>query len=257
MTSFGKIATILKASIFEITYDKVFVIILIISLLIIPSSRILGFFSPGQELKLVIDIGLSCIYFFSLLIAVFSGTFLINREIDKNTVLLILSKPVRRHELVIGKYLGLLSSILLMIILMLIVYLPILLTFKKINLIYIMGSILHKYFEISLVAAFAIFFSSFCKPVMGIILTFFVHFSGILVSDLDFIAAHSDNIFFRGTLRIIYNIFPNFNNFNIFAIGYNQNYADKFSFFIPLIYGILYIILVLTLTIIIFKRRLL
>jgi len=255
MNSFRKIAAISKSTSLEIIYDKVFVVILIIALLIILSSRIVSMLTPGQELKLVIDIGLSCIYLFSLLIAVFSGAHLINREIERSSALLLLTKPIQRHEFILGKYFGLILTIFLMIALMLIVYIPILLSFKGINNFLVLATIFHKYIEVSLVAAFALFFSSFCKPVMGIILTFFVHISGILVSDLEFIAAHSDNIFFRITLRLIHNFFPNFNNFNIIGMEFTRNITEPFSFFIPIIYGILYIILVLTFTTIIFKKR--
>ncbi|MBU1627694.1 ABC transporter permease [bacterium] len=249
------IIAISKSTSFEVIYDTIFAVIITFAIVLILSSRILGLLTPGQELKLVVDIGLSCIYFFSLLIAIFSGSQLIHREIEKGTILLILSKPVQRHEIVIGKYLGLIFTIMLMILLMLFFYLPILWGFEKINYRFIFTTILNKYIEVSLVAAFAIFFSSFCKPVMGIIFTFFVHIAGILVSDLDFIAAQSNNVFFRSILRVIHNIFPNFNNFNIIGVDMNQRMSGLFSFFFPIFYGVLYIILVLTLTITIFRKR--
>jgi ABC-type transport system involved in multi-copper enzyme maturation permease subunit len=257
MKSLRKIVAIAENTSLEIIYDKVFVVMIIFSILIILFSRILGLLTPGQEFKLVVDIGLSCIYFFTFLIAVFSGVFLLNRELEKSTILFILSKPVRQHEFILGKYLGLILTILLMIILMLIVYIPVLWGFEQIHFDYILTAVLHKYIEVSLIAAFAVLFSSFCKPVMGIILTFFVHISGILISDLDFIASQSDNIFIRLLLHSVYYVFPNFNNFNVIGIEFNQKITITFSLFYPIIYGILYIILLLTLTLMIFRKRIL
>jgi Cu-processing system permease protein len=255
MKSLKKIIAISWSTSLEVIYDTFFVVIITFAIAIILSSRLLGLLTPGQEFKLVIDIGLSSIYFFSLLIAVFSGSQLLHREIEKGTILLILSKPVQRHELVIGKYFGLIFTIFLMIVLMFLVFIPELWGLEQINYKFILTIIFHKYIEVSLVASFAIFFSAFCKPVMGIIFTFFVHIAGILVSDLDFIAAQSSNVFFRSFLRIIYNVFPNFNNFNILGVEIKQMTTGLFSFFFPIFYAMLYIILVLTFTIIIFRKR--
>ena len=166
-------------------------------------------------------------------------------------VLFIYSGP-QMHFLVI---LFLILTILLMIIIMLIVYIPVLWGFDQIRYDYILVAILHKYIEVSLVAAFAVLFSSFCKPVMGIILTFFVHISGILISDLDFVVSQSDNIFIRLVLHSIYYVFPNFNNFNVIGIEFNQKITLSLNLFYPIIYGILYIILLLTLTLMIFRKR--
>ena len=49
--------------------------------------------------------------------------------------------------------------------------------------------------------------------------------------------------------------FVNFNNFNITGIEFNVGITKLFSLIFPVMYGILYIILVLTLTAIIFRKR--
>lgn len=56
--------------------------------------------------KLLLDIGLSTIFLFAALMAAFVATAVFSREIENKTVLTVVSKPVGRPILVLGKYLG-------------------------------------------------------------------------------------------------------------------------------------------------------
>jgi ABC-type transport system involved in multi-copper enzyme maturation permease subunit len=251
----NKIYTIAKSTAMEIIYDKVFLVIIISSFLIIPLSRILGLMTPGQELKLVVDIGINCIYFCTLLITIFSGAFLINRELEKNTILLIISKPVNRYEFVLGKYFGMIITIVLMIVLMSIVFFSILLGFDNIDMKSITNMIFINFIEICLIASFSILFSSFCNPVLGIILTIFVLLMGYLIKELDFLVSPSRFQLLRRVSRLLSSIFPNFSNFNIVDIGIQSDSHIFPVFLLTSFYGIFYIVLVLALTVLIFRKR--
>ncbi|MDQ3032610.1 MAG: ABC transporter permease subunit [Myxococcota bacterium] len=62
--------------------------------------------SLDQEERVVHDLGLAAISFFSVVVAVFLGSSLLYKEIERKTLYVILPKPIRRHEFLIGKYLG-------------------------------------------------------------------------------------------------------------------------------------------------------
>ncbi len=62
--------------------------------------------SLDQQRRVVLDVGLASISLFSVVIAVFLGSSLLYKEIEKKTLYVILPKPIRRHEFLIGKYLG-------------------------------------------------------------------------------------------------------------------------------------------------------
>jgi ABC-type transport system involved in multi-copper enzyme maturation permease subunit len=49
---------------------------------------------------------------FGLFIAIFIGIGLVSREIERRSIYAMLAKPVRRHEFIIGKYLGLVGTLL-------------------------------------------------------------------------------------------------------------------------------------------------
>lgn len=63
--------------------------------------------------KLLLDIGLSSIFLFTTLMAAFVASAVISREIENKTVLTIVSKPVARPTVIVGKFLGVSGAILI------------------------------------------------------------------------------------------------------------------------------------------------
>jgi ABC-2 type transport system permease protein len=70
--------------------------------------------------KLLFDIGLGTVFVIGVLLAGFIATAVMSREIENKTVLTVVSKPVPRYTLVLGKYLGVAGAILGAIVVMLV-----------------------------------------------------------------------------------------------------------------------------------------
>ncbi len=68
--------------------------------------------------KLLLDIGMGTIFLFGTLLAAFQATAVISREIVDKTVLTVVSKPVARPTIVLGKYLGVTGAILMAVVVM-------------------------------------------------------------------------------------------------------------------------------------------
>ena len=62
--------------------------------------------SLEERERVVIDIGLASISIFSVLVAIFLGSSLLYKEIERKTLYVILPRPIRRWEFLVGKYLG-------------------------------------------------------------------------------------------------------------------------------------------------------
>jgi len=60
-----------------------------------------------------------------LIVAVFVGTGLVNKEIEKRTVLVLIAKPISRGEFITGKHLGLSAVLALLVAAMTAIYLAI------------------------------------------------------------------------------------------------------------------------------------
>lgn len=66
----------------------------------------------------VFDVALLMMNAIGALVALFLGTSLVHKELDKRTVYIVLAKPLSRLEFLVGKYLGLVATLGLMIALM-------------------------------------------------------------------------------------------------------------------------------------------
>ena len=80
----------------EAIRDKVLYVLLFFAAVTILSSKLLGFISVGEDQKVILDISLTAISLFGALIAIFVGTNLVSKEIDKRTIYTILSMPLCR-----------------------------------------------------------------------------------------------------------------------------------------------------------------
>jgi ABC-type transport system involved in multi-copper enzyme maturation permease subunit len=69
--------------------------------------------------KLLLDIGLATVFVCGVLMSAFVATAVISREVDNKTILTVVSKPVGRPLLIIGKFLGVSGAILLAVVAML------------------------------------------------------------------------------------------------------------------------------------------
>lgn len=69
--------------------------------------------------KLMVDISLATVFVCGMLLAAFLATAALSREIENKTVLTVVSKPVGRPTLVLGKYLGVAAAIVIAVVTML------------------------------------------------------------------------------------------------------------------------------------------
>src|SRR5579863_8214510 len=75
------------------------------------AAILVGQVSIGIDRLVIINLGLSAISIFGLVMAVFMGVGLVYKEMEKRTLYAILSKPVRRWQFLAGKYAGLLLTL--------------------------------------------------------------------------------------------------------------------------------------------------
>jgi ABC-type transport system involved in multi-copper enzyme maturation permease subunit len=77
-----------------------------VALLILFFTLAMAELSLNQERRIVLDIGLGSISLFSVVAAVFLGSSLLYKEIERKTLYVILPKPIQRYEFLLGKYFG-------------------------------------------------------------------------------------------------------------------------------------------------------
>jgi len=102
----------------ESVRDKVLYNLVVFAVLLISTSYLLGQLTAGQDLKIIKDLGLASISTFGLLIAIFIGIGLVWKEVEKRSIYALLSKPMGRGELVLGKYCGLVLTLAINVVVM-------------------------------------------------------------------------------------------------------------------------------------------
>ena len=107
-----RVIAVAKNTFREAVRDRVLYLVAAFGLLVLASGKIIGWVSVGEDIVVVRNVGLSAISFFGAMIALFVGTGLIQREFVGRTIYTILARPVARWEFVLGKYIGLLGTVL-------------------------------------------------------------------------------------------------------------------------------------------------
>lgn len=174
MKSLNVIKAIALNTFRETVRDRVLYAILIFACLATIAGSVFGSLSADQDMRVLEDLGLCAISVFGGVIALFIGTTLVFKEIDKRTIYLIVTKPIWRWEFITGKFLGLSLCIFVTNFAMGLFFLAVIYwqsgsflaaapMFCALALIYL---------ELVLLVAMATFFSTFCTPLMSMIFTF-------------------------------------------------------------------------------------
>src|SRR5215831_10994735 len=91
----------------ESARDRALYNLALLAILMIVAAVVMGRIAAGQETRIIIDLGLSAMTVFGVLIAILLGIGLVSKEIENGAIANILSKPVHRSEFILGKYFGL------------------------------------------------------------------------------------------------------------------------------------------------------
>jgi ABC-type transport system involved in multi-copper enzyme maturation permease subunit len=238
----------------ETIRDKILYGILGFALLFLVSTLFFGSISLGEDTKVIKDLGLAGIYIFSIIIAVFLGSQLIYKELEKRTIYIILSKPVSTLQFILGKYLGLLLSMLLNVAIMSIIYLGVI--FYKGGGIDTVSlwSLLLLIFELSIFIAISILFSSFTAPLAGTLYAVIILYIG---HSLEMVkkAAEKSGQLAKFAADIVYYVFPNLEKFNIRNMVVYNVEPTVSQILYPIIYSILYTTVLLWLANLLLKKR--
>lgn len=238
----------------EAVRNRVLYLILIFATIFVLASRIAGLLTVGDEIKVVKDMGLATIAFMDLLIAIFVGIDLLQKEIDKRTVYVILSKPVRRSEFIIGKFLGLTLSLGIVhfaTTTLLAGYLSLLEGFS--GRIIVASSV--TFLEMVIVTSVALMFSSFTTPILSGIFTLGVWIIGRGSRSLLMLAEKLPEGFGRTLVRLLYYLIPNLDRFNLETYAVYDVHLPTSYFAVIAVLFFLYTGVFLSLTLLLFERR--
>jgi Cu-processing system permease protein len=108
----GRIAAIAMNTYREAVRGLVLLVLLVLALATSLYSLVIAAMSIKQEMRIVADIGAASMSLFAVVVAVVLGATSLHRELELKTIFPILTRRLRRHEYLIGKYLGILATLL-------------------------------------------------------------------------------------------------------------------------------------------------
>ncbi|PWT88830.1 MAG: hypothetical protein C5B54_09970 [Acidobacteria bacterium] len=236
----------------EAVRSKILYLLLFFSAFLIAFSWIIGKLTVGDEMKIIKDLGLSSIHFFGILITVFIGIDLVFREMEKRTVYLILSKPVARYQFMLGKFLGLATTLLCVLTVLAAMFYAILVLKGESNLRVMTGFYLI-YLEWLLMAGLALLFSSFSTPLLSTMMTLALFFAGHLTQSLLLLERRIPSA--NWLLSVLYYALPNLEVFNIRSQLVHDLSVSPFYFLQSTLYWALYLGTLLMFSIYIFQKK--
>jgi ABC-type transport system involved in multi-copper enzyme maturation permease subunit len=242
----------------EAVRDRVLYNLIVFALMMIGASILVGEISIGIDRLVIINLGLSAISIFGLVMAIFIGVGLVYKEMEKRTLYSLLAKPVRRWEFLVGKFGGLLLTLVVntwfMTLGLAVALFYVSRQFLRAD-VTILVAIYFILLELALVTAFALFFSCFSSPMLSTLFTLGIYVAGFFSADIREIGMVTRSPAMQATARVVSYLLPNFRNFNVISAA---SHGDAIPFSLiwqNTAYAALYVALVLIAASAIFSGR--
>ena len=252
----------------ESVRDKVLYNLVLFAILLIGASYLLGQLTAGQDVKIIKDLGLASASAIGLFIAIFFGIGLVTKEVERRSIYSVLSKPVTRTQFVIGKYLGLVLTLLINLSVMVVAFYAVLLYLDLTTLdgakaaweAPALDPRMLKAFaligvELMLITATAIFFSTFSSPFLSVAMTFAVYIIGHFGEDLKNINSIVKSVVLPYITKAVYYVMPNLSALDVKSAVVHGLPVSGTSMMLATASCMLYIATLLVGSIVIFSRR--
>ena len=227
----------------EAVRDRVLYNLVFFALLLVASAPILGEISAGVQRVLLINLSLTAISIFGIVIAIFLGISLVSKEIERRTLYPVLARPVGRGEFIVGKYLGLAGTLMTNTAAMTLGFYVVLwavmrhLTRADANILIAIYFILLQFF---IIIGLSLLFSSFSSPLLSALFALCLFVAGTFAGDLRTFArsVHGPESWLAATASYI---IPNLASLNVITrvahdqpimvslVGYNTLYAALYT----------------------------
>lgn len=245
----------------EFLRKKIVYVVLFIAFLLLLSTVIAGSLALSEQGKIVQDMGLGVIEICGLIMTLFFGSYLLANEISQGTIFLLLSKNIRRANIIIGKYLGFAFILLLLWILLTLAFVGVMAMYNiPWNPLYLYA-LIGIFFGWLLTLALVIFFSTFVSPFVALFASIIVYLLGHMMSFVVYyVTVLKTDIFgpmFGSFVKAVYFVLPNYTALGLKEFldvpGIEQVAGTQLLSGIGI--TLVYIVLLLTLGAVIFRKK--
>lgn len=239
----------------ETLRDKILYNLLFFALSLIGGSVLLGELTIMEHHKIVTDMGLAAINGVGVVLGMFVGIGLVSKEIERRTIYTIMARPITRTQFILGKYAGLIITLIANMLVMLGVYVLTLWASEAPVSLALLQAVQLMVVEVLVVTALALFFSTFTSATLSAILTVGVFIIGHLTTDLKGIAEKSKDGIVKDLMTGLYYMCPNLEVLNIKGQAAIGRLVPMSYQLLTSAYGLLYAALLIAVACLIFERR--
>jgi Cu-processing system permease protein len=261
--------TLIALNVFrESVRDKVLYNLVLFAVLMMGASYLIGQLTAGQDVKIIKDLGLAATSIFGLFMAIFIGIGLVSKEVERRSIYSLLSKPIERSHLLLGKYLGLVLTLAVNLTIMAAALYVVLAYMQWVgNPIVVsewdrpaldpamLKAVALTFVELSVVTAIAVFFSTFSTPMLSAAMTFGFFIAGRFSADL---RNFHDVVESPAAARLagaLYWILPNLGRFDVRSQVVHGAAVPAEYLALSTAYGALYVAALLVAATAVFVRR--
>jgi ABC-type transport system involved in multi-copper enzyme maturation permease subunit len=206
----------------ESVRDRVPFSLVVFALVLMAASFLMSRLTAGQDLKVMKDLGLASMNAIGLLIAIFIGTGLVSKEVEKRNIYAILAKPLSRTTFVVGKFVGLVVTLAANLAMMTVAFYLMMLYMSWTTDTWIqkgwrapaldpwlLAAVALTGVQLTMTTAVALFFSTFSTPLLSMLLTLGVWVAGHFSADLRNFQSAVDSPLAIGLAGGLYYLLPN------------------------------------------------
>lgn len=250
------IATIAASVVKDAARRKLFYIVFLFGIAVVAMSPLLPTFELGARAQFLRDVSLSLTSLFGVVLAVVLSVNQVPGEVSNRTIYNILSKPVDRLEYLVGKYLGILVSIAIILFIMGLEVLILIYARLKVFTPSIWQGVFAVFLECALISAFCLFLSTFATVPINVFATILFYFvTHIKTGFLHEALVEGVKGFTRVFTWAFYYLIPNLENFNLsqqvgYGSGVNLTYMLRVTG-----YALLFVLVFMICGHLVFRRK--
>lgn len=212
-----KTLAVAKNTFREARRDRAQWILVLYAVVLFGSAFVLSPLALGEAYRVTRDLGVAALSLVGVILIILVGSGMVQKEIDRKTVLTVLAKPIRRHEFLIGKYLGFMAMVAAVFAgMVLLLAGTLLLTEQRLEPA-VMVAAAFTLGELAVMTAIVVGFSSFATPALAGIFTLTVFVIGHFAGDLLRFAERVESPPLAAGAQIFYLMLPHLGVFNLRA----------------------------------------
>ena len=250
-----RIAAIAVATFKEALRDRLLVLVVVFAVAMVLFSRVLGWLSVEDEVKMVHDFSLTGMSFLSLFLAMLVGASSLAREVERRTVYTVLTRTGTRTEFILGKFVGLVGVFWLCLLGAGLVLALWVLTWGGSIGEALVAAMIGLMLEAIVLTAVALFLGALAAPAIASVGTFAFYLIGHGTEALRELTDQGKNPDFAAVYSVLYRVLPNLENVNFINATTSGRPVDWGALGAGALYVLCWTSVLLAGAIILFRKR--